>query len=115
MSSSQLMSAAGVSASRSTFSTSEMSSWYGKRCPARNSASIDLIFSGSAYASSWCGVCSAISSALHRPQVLDVLGVTRGEILFFLLCKETLHFGQYLVLGLADGVGCAGEGDPPPR
>ena len=48
MSSSQLMSSPGVAASRSTSSTSAMSSWYGKRFPARNSASIDLIFSGSA-------------------------------------------------------------------
>ena len=47
MSSSQLMSSPGVAASRSTSSTSEMSSWYGKRLPERNSASMLWIFSGS--------------------------------------------------------------------
>src|SRR6185312_6891005 len=85
MSASQLMSSPGVAASRSTSSTSEMSSWYGNRCPASSSASSLTCLSG-------------VLISVHPQRDLRELGAVPDRFLLVLALDEPPDLRQRLPL-----------------
>src|SRR5216683_2986782 len=99
-SSSQLMSAPGVAATRSTSSTSDRSNWYGNVRPVSSSVSMPTFTDsrGAPEPNSPVVRCSAIAPA-PAPIVKD------------LLFQERLDLGQRALLGLPGDVARAGQRD----
>src|SRR5215813_5899219 len=98
MSSSQLMSAPGVAATRSTSSTRDRSNWYGNVRPVSSSVSMPIFVDNRGVAAP---APNSSATAASRPAVVH-----------YLLLQQRLDLGQRRLLGPAGDVGGSGQRDP---
>src|SRR5258708_4995391 len=101
MSSSQLMSAPGVAATRSTSSTRDRSNWYGNVRPVSSSVSMPIFVDNR-------GAAAPVPNS-------SAIAASCTAVVQYLLLQQGLDLGQRRCLGLARDVGGPGQRDPGHR